>query len=212
MTQEEAKDLYDWVRVEGKFVRGKMSKDATITEVTTKNNYELFSYGPGTESQELIDKAWKKVMNEEVRGYTLSSKTSTPRFNCYVKGGHYQRHADACTIDGVRTDFAVTLALTPPNYYTGGDLLIHAPDGIRDFRLREGQAVVYPCRWPHEVTKVTYGTRISMIFWIESLFPDQRHREILLAMGESTRMLKREDPALPGFTCILEDLKRLWIK
>ena len=212
MTPEEAKSLYDKVRVNGLFNRGKMRKDAVVTEITTKKNYEMFSQGEGTESAELIDEAWKKVMNEEVKAYTLPHKTSTPRFNCYVPGGHYRRHADACEMEGVRTDFAVTLALTPPKDYKGGELMIYPPDKSEHAKLAAGQAVVYECRWPHEVTKVTNGTRISMIFWIESLFPDPRHRDLLKAMGSAVRSLKREHPAQPEFTCILEDLKRLWMK
>lgn len=103
------------------------------------------------------------------------------QFTKYSKGQFYDWHCDSW--QGVYKDegpqqgkvrkLSVTLCLNEPNEYEGGNLEFDFrnthPDKGRKFissgRLSKGSLVVFPSFVWHRVTKVTKGTRYSLVIW-----------------------------------------------
>jgi PKHD-type hydroxylase len=89
----------------------------------------------------------------------------------------------------VRTDFTAVLALSDPDDYEGGDHHVVDPLlGEMVIRPAKGELMIYETGYPHWVTNVTKGTRISALTWIESLIPDERKRGLM----KTARLLSRE--------------------
>ena len=85
----------------------------------------------------------------------------------------------------VRTDLAVTVFLSAPDTYAGGELVVDTGNGIRSFRLAAGDAVVYPASTVHHVACVTHGVRLVAALWVQSLMRDPAQREILYDLART---------------------------
>lgn len=79
----------------------------------------------------------------------------------------------------VRSDLSMTLFLTPPHQYKGGELCFDAPDGPARIKLPPGDAVVYPTGARHSVSEITEGERVAAVFWIQSMFPVETERRLV---------------------------------
>ncbi|MGC5393943.1 2OG-Fe(II) oxygenase, partial [Escherichia coli] len=64
----------------------------------------------------------------------------------------------------IRTDLSVTLFLSDPASYSGGELLIEDRYGTQSVKLPAGDAVLYPASSLHRVTPVTQGVRLASFF------------------------------------------------
>lgn len=105
------------------------------------------------------------------------------QFTEYRKGGYYHWHQDSFNrpwnrpelpnIHGKIRKLSVTVTLSDPNEYEGGDLEFSVPvpmSGKTEFRKEEkfrtkGTVIVFPSFIWHRVTKVTKGTRDSLVIW-----------------------------------------------
>lgn len=94
-------------------------------------------------------------------------------------GGQYGDHVDNAIMAGARTDLSFTLFLTPPDDYSGGELVLSDRVEDRRFKLAQGEALLYPSTSLHRVAPVTKGARIVVVGWITSLVRDAAQREIL---------------------------------
>lgn len=134
---------------------------------------------------------------------TLMTKITVPKFNRYVPGGEYRRHFDASPMGrhDMRTDYACTLFLTPPEAYDGGDLTVETRDGIvlQAPRCGPGEAVAYECGNAHWVTPVTRGERVSAILWARSMVQDPAKRSCIVKLGEILHRAEREGKAIEPF-------------
>ncbi|MEX2468246.1 MAG: Fe2+-dependent dioxygenase [Pseudohongiellaceae bacterium] len=103
-----------------------------------------------------------------------------PRFNKYETGQKYSRHVDYFLQEGIRTDWSMTLFLTEPDEYEGGELLF---DNER-VKLPAGSMVLYESSKVHSVSPVTSGERIAVIAWAQSYIEDAQDRAILGKLAE----------------------------
>ena len=93
----------------------------------------------------------------------LPHHTLPPLFNCYDGGGHYGNHVDnaiqrdANRLTKVRTDVSVTVFISQPDEYDGGELIIEDTYGVHEVKLPAGDAVLYPSTSLHRVEPVTRG-------------------------------------------------------
>lgn len=117
-----------------------------------------------------------------IQRYGLFKQLMLPRFNKYEASSkeHYSKHVDFFKQNGIRTDWSMTLFLTDPRDYEGGELIIHdlAHEPLK-FKLDAGDMVLYPSGLMHEVTPVTKGERLAAISWAESEVEDFRDRAML---------------------------------
>lgn len=84
----------------------------------------------------------------------------------YGVGGHYDWHKDTLSpIDGIQRKLSLSLQLSDPNTYEGGDLLIGGPNSVPATR-KQGSIIVFPSCQLHKVTPVTKGERFSVVAWV----------------------------------------------
>jgi PKHD-type hydroxylase len=95
-----------------------------------------------------------------------------PLFNRYGVGQHFGIHVDNAvrgdhfTGTRIRTDLSVTLFLSDPEEYDGGELIVEDYYGSHRVKLPSGHLVLYPASSLHAVTAVTRGVRVASVFWL----------------------------------------------
>jgi PKHD-type hydroxylase len=112
-------------------------------------------------------------------------KIFPPLFNCYGEGQGFGTHIDNAirpvkdSPHRVRTDLSMTVFLSEPDEYDGGELVVEDSYGSHSIKLPAGHAVLYPASSLHRVNEVTRGKRIASFFWIQSMVRDDAHRRLL---------------------------------
>ncbi|MGY3697805.1 PKHD-type hydroxylase [Bradyrhizobium sp. USDA 3240] len=145
-----------------------------------------------------------------------------PLFNRYAAsdGHHFGLHVDNAVrgdrLTGmrIRTDLSVTLFLSEPEEYDGGELVIEDLYGSHEIKLPAGDLVVYPASSLHLVTPVTRGVRVASFFWLQSMVRDAHARSLIFdldtAIQALVERLGRDDPETVKLTGIYHNLIRHW--
>lgn len=116
-----------------------------------------------------------------------------PLFSRYEPGHAYGVHVDDALLDGVRSDVAFSLFLSPPESYEGGELVIETAAGEEAFKLSAGSLVTYPATFLHRVAPVSGGSRLVAAGWVRSFVRDPAHRELLFDLDTARRRLFDRD-------------------
>lgn len=149
----------------------------------------------------------------------LPAKIFPPLFNRYDGGHSFGNHVDnsirriSATGEQIRTDLSVTLFLSSPEEYDGGELIIDDTYGAHSVKLPAGHMVLYPSTSLHRVLPVTRGSRISSFFWLQSMIRHDAHRSLLLNLDVAIQKVGRDMPehaSLVDFTSIYHNLLREW--
>lgn len=110
-------------------------------------------------------------------------KLSSAFFARYTKGMSYGQHVDDAIMGSqggqYRTDLSMTVFLSDPDTYDGGELIIETENGEQAVKLPAGHAVFYPSGSLHRVAEVTSGERMVAVAWAQSLVRDPQHRATL---------------------------------
>lgn len=128
----------------------------------------------------------------------LSKQILPPLFNLYQHHGHYGNHVDNSlqrnhlTGQQVRTDLSVTLFLSDPDSYQGGELVIEDSYGLHEIKLAAGDAILYPSTRLHRVEPVKAGQRLAAVTWIQSLVKDNWQREMLFQLDMTIIKLRQQ--------------------
>jgi PKHD-type hydroxylase len=145
-----------------------------------------------------------------------------PLFNRYVASGghHFGLHVDNAvrgdrlTGQRIRTDPSVTLFLSEPDEYDGGELVVEDLYGSHEIKLAAGDLVLYPASSLHLVTPVTRGMRVASFFWLQSMVRDAHARSLIFDLDTSIQALVerlgRDDPETVKLTGIYHNLIRYW--
>jgi PKHD-type hydroxylase len=118
-----------------------------------------------------------------------------PCFNRYEQAQEYGFHVDAAimrlpgTQSVMRSDLSMTIFLSEPEEYQGGELLIQTDYGEQRVKLNAGSAVLYPSSSLHRVTPVTQGQRLAAITWMQSMVTDAQIRESLFELDQTIQSL-----------------------
>jgi PKHD-type hydroxylase len=94
----------------------------------------------------------------------------------------------------VRTDLSVTVFISAPTAYDGGELVIDSHYGPQEVKLPAGAAAVYPAGTLHRVAEVTRGERLVAVTWVQSYVRDAAKREILADLDLVRRSLADTSP------------------
>jgi PKHD-type hydroxylase len=149
----------------------------------------------------------------------LPNRVYPPLFNRYECGMEFGSHVDGAIriVSGhgarVRTDVSVTLFLTPPGDYDGGELVIEDTYGVHEVKLPAGHAIVYPATSLHQVRAVTRGARISSFFWVQSLVRDDACRALLFDLDNAIQRLnasQADETARRSLVGCYHNLLRMW--
>jgi PKHD-type hydroxylase len=145
-----------------------------------------------------------------------------PLFNRYAAadGHHFGIHVDNAVrgdrLTGlrIRTDLSVTLFLSEPDEYDGGELVVEDLYGSHEVKLPAGDLVVYPASSLHMVTPVTRGVRVASFFWLQSMIRDAHARSLIFDLDNTIQALVerlgRDDPETVRLTGIYHNLIRFW--
>jgi PKHD-type hydroxylase len=141
-----------------------------------------------------------------------------PLFNRYGPGKFFGEHVDNCIrgdhLTGlrIRTDLSITLFLSEPEEYDGGELVID--DSEKGIKLPAGHLALYPSTSLHMVTPVTRGVRTCSFFWVQSMIKDPLARRYTFDMDNALQTLVdrlgRNDPEVRKLTNIYHNLIRYW--
>lgn len=149
----------------------------------------------------------------------LPAKIFPPLFNCYQGGQAFGVHVDNAirqvpgTPVKVRTDVSMTLFLSEPDEYDGGELVIEDTYGHQTIKLAAGDMVLYPATSLHRVTPVTRGRRLASFFWLQSLVASDEKRRILFDMDMALQRLRtkvQDSPEIVQLTGVYHNLLRQW--
>jgi len=82
--------------------------------------------------------------------------------------GHYGWHMDlgSDNLDITQRKLSLTLLLSDPNSYEGGDLDFFLGNPPKRSKRSMGSALIFPSYLMHRVTPVTKGTRKSLVLWV----------------------------------------------
>ena len=143
-----------------------------------------------------------------------------PLFNRYGVGHHFGVHVDNAVrgdhLTGVRirTDLSVTLFLSEPEEYDGGELVVEDYYGSHEVKLPAGHLVLYPATSLHTVTPITRGLRVASFFWLQSMIRDAQARSMVFDLDNAIQglveRLGRNDQEVVKLTGIYHNLIRHW--
>lgn len=187
-----------------------------------KHNLEMDrAASPGAEALETLlvrALAAKREFGDRV----LPCRFARPIVSRYEPGMAYGRHVDNPLMGGplmggaggmLRTDVSVTIFLSEPASYDGGELTIGEEGHERAIKLARGHAVAYTTGTPHRVAPVTRGARTAGILWAQSAVADPGRRAILADLQRAHHLLAAKSPAAPETALLLQgyyNLLRLW--
>ena len=162
---------------------------AGVAAQRVKHNLQAKAAQPGTEqAQKIFAKA--AMQNTEFRNFAMPLHVLPPLFSRYETGMCYGDHTDNAMMGGTRTDLAMTLFLSPPESYDGGELVIDVDREPRHIKLAAGAAVVYSASSVHRVETVTRGRREVAVTWIQSMVRDAGQREIIIDLSQTINRLR----------------------
>lgn len=117
---------------------------------------------------------YKKMMDMAVEanniwGFDLISADEQIQYTEYYdnNNGHYDWHQDIGSGSASHRKVSITVQLSDINDYEGGDLEIWS--GGKKFITTEkgsGVTITFPSYMMHRVTKITKGTRKSLVLWV----------------------------------------------
>lgn len=126
--------------------------------------------------------------NPKFRTMAIPRRVRSVVFNLYREGMCYRDHIDHSLLPGrppLRGDLSMTLFLSDPASYAGGELVVNS-DGPHQVsvKLPAGHAVVYDANTMHRVNTVTSGQRFAAITTVESMINSSAQREIIAEMAQ----------------------------
>lgn len=160
------------------FVEG----SATNTGSKIKNNQQVDqSEAAQSDVGNMIVQAL--MSNPHVANTAFPKAIPGPTFSRYQPGMYYGLHMDEAVMNTkptpLRTDMSVTVFLSSRDEYEGGELELWLGSEQTFIKMNAGDAVVYPTGIIHQVRPVTSGARYAAVTWIQSVIPEQKHRQVL---------------------------------
>lgn len=131
---------------------------------------------------------WRDAVVQALRRHpmmqflVMPKRIMAPVFNRYDPGMQYLDHVDFPLLGPeprMRADLSLTLFISAPETYDGGELVIDTPDGEHRIKLAAGQAIVYPASTLHRVEPVRSGSRVAAISTIQSHIRGETERALL---------------------------------
>jgi PKHD-type hydroxylase len=176
------------------FVDGKLS--AGIAAGRVKHNEEVAA------DSKILVQLNNLVMGNLVRhphykSAALPLRIATPFYSRYRSGMTYGDHIDDPVMGPApqyRSDIAITIFLSSPESYDGGELVVNTSFGERRVKLPAGDAILYPASSRHRVAEVTRGERLVAVTWVQSMIRDPIRRELLFELNQAREKLLKTAP------------------
>lgn len=111
---------------------------------------------------ERLNKAIREI-NDSVYGFVVSQFKEGFQFTRYEAGEYYGPHFDIGPGKLTERKLSLTVQLSSPEEYTGGELIIF-PEAVA--LKDQGTMTVFPSFMCHEVRPVQTGVRYSLVSWL----------------------------------------------
>lgn len=198
---------------EAVFVDGKATASMSAMEVKNNLQLETDTNGKVTAIQELLMKAIQSSPFFQVAAQP--KKVHPFIISKYTPGKYYGWHVDSPLMGDpvIRTDLAMTVFLSDPSAYEGGELVIQTSGGTMSFKPSKGDAILYPCQFLHCVNEIKTGERLAAITWIQSNIQSAEQRQILFELNQVHALLCQKDKHAPETNLLLQsysNLFRMW--
>ncbi|AFZ32146.1 PKHD-type hydroxylase ybiX [Gloeocapsa sp. PCC 7428] len=199
---------------DAEFVDGKLTAGWHAKQV--KNNTQISVNSVIT--QELRPIVHQALQRNQLFQAAVHPKVIRPvLFSCYEPGMYYGYHVDNALMGtpSMRSDVSLTLFLSSPDTYEGGELVIETSLGEQAFKLAAGSAIAYPSSTLHRVEPVKSGIRLAAISWIQSFIRDPGDREILFDLNTIKQVMFEKYGKTPEFDLICKshaNLLRKWVE
>jgi PKHD-type hydroxylase len=181
---------------------------------TAKQNEQLHEPAAYQKSSDLLRQAL--LRSPEFMEFAFPVALAPPMMTRYKPGMKYGAHADAAFIQlpgaTIRSDLSCTIFLNDPADYEGGELHIRHGDADLKFKLKPGEAIVYPSDTLHQVIPVTAGERLVAITFIQSRIQDPFRRNLLFELNEVAALtgLKMDPEQFHRLQLVQQNLLRYW--
>lgn len=196
------------------FIDGKLT--AGFSAKAVKNNLEI-----NTQDQ-VNDELNSIIMNTLVRHPTFKhaawpKKVAAPFYAKYESGMAYGTHVDDPVMghngELYRSDISITVFLSKPTDYEGGELTIINQFGEQQIKLEAGAAVIYSSSSKHFVAPITKGVRFVAVTWVQSAIRDPAQREILYELNNARNAVlsdKATTATKDQLNASFNNLVRMW--
>jgi len=179
-----------------------------------KQNEQLHDASAYQKSSQLLQQAYAR--NQEFHDFAFPVRIAPPMMTRYKPGMKYGAHADSAFIKlpqgTIRSDVSSTVFLNDPAEYDGGELKVRLGDSELSFKLKPGEAIIYPSDSLHQVVPVTRGERLVAITFIQSRIQDPFRRNLLFELNEVAALegLKMANENYSRLQLVRENLLRHW--
>jgi PKHD-type hydroxylase len=164
----------------------------------------------------------REMISQALQRHALFQMAVRPRLirpvtiSRYEAGMDYGTHIDNALMQNplMRSDVSLTLFLSEPESYEGGELVIESTQGETAYKLSAGSAIAYPSGTLHRVEEVTQGVRLAAVTWVQSLVRDPQQREVLFDLETARQALFETSGKTPVFDLISKshaNLLRQWV-
>ncbi len=192
------------------FMDGKVTNPHNLA----KQNEQLHDRSAYERSSQLLGGALMRTA--EFVEFAFPVALAPPMMTRYKPGMKYGPHADAAFIQlpgtTIRSDLSCTIFLNDPGDYEGGELHLRLGDADLKFKLKPGEAIIYPSDTFHQVVPVTRGERLVAITFIQSRIQDPFRRYMLYELNEVAALegLKMDAENFGRLQLIQQNLLRYW--
>jgi len=152
---------------DAEIVGGKVTKD--VRNCVTRSIFDHKSFGQKLVALAIQEKIWHCVKHYTNKHSNVNvQKISQLDLLKYVANEHnagYNFHQDF----GYKCqERQLSISICLNNEYEGGEFVFDIPGGHHTLPQNEGDAVIFPSNFmfPHQVNKVTAGTRYALIGWV----------------------------------------------
>jgi len=189
LTAEQLFSIQDRLNIKD-FIDGK--KTAGWHAKTVKENTQL---APEANYSQEIKQSIRQALikNPLFQAATQPKAIHSMLISRYEAGMSYGKHVDNAIMGRgekcYRSDISLTVFLSDPNSYEGGELAIENFETQSEYKLAAGAAIVYPSNKLHEVKSVTKGIRLVAVAWVHSFVRDPQKREILFDLDTVKRSI-----------------------
>lgn len=212
LTQERLKSVTD-ILTNAPFVNGSLSAGSAAKRV--KNNEEVAMNASQINDLNNIVMG-SLVANPLYKSAALPLRVAAPFYARYSQDMAYGDHVDDPVMGGAnpyRSDVSITIFLSSPKSYDGGELVINTSFGEQQVKLKAGDAVMYPSSSLHHVNPVTNGERLVAVTWVQSMVRSAEQRELLHNMNIARESLLQKAPQSEETKAIdicYANLVRMW--
>jgi len=168
-----------------RFIDGRATAGAMLHEI--KRNEQIAADAPAMpEITRIVLAALKR--NTAFRDAICPNQLHGLMLARYRDGMSYGLHVDAPLMGEqhvFRSDVSLTLYLSAPEDYDGGELELQAGAGTVRVKLAAGDLIAYGTGNLHQVRPVTRGERLVVVAWIQSFVRDESVRAMLWELAQA---------------------------